>query len=239
MSRTLLAIEVVGFFGSVLFGVLWYLNPGGNWDPLFALCGLTSLCVELVRRLWGKSRYLRFPSNGAKIQHREAMRKVFQEEIYRCRAEKLREDVIVRNVDRLDSYPNIDEKERGISPWFRVGLVDTYERGIVLCLGIGGLKECEGGYRYVDHANEEKSDRTALLMADVPYESIEAVNMEGDNFYNYPHIYCYFDFAGEPYERKWFAEQIDLPHGHPYFKKIAEHADIARNNPTEGPLYFA
>lgn len=162
----------------------------------------------------------------------------FADAVATTRAEKLRQDAIIRNVDRLDSYPNPDEKERGISPWFRIELVDTYERGIILCLGIGGLKECPGGYRFVDHANREKSDRTALLMANVPYDSIEAVNIDGDNYYNYPHIYCYFDFSGEPYERKWFADQIDLPHGHPYFKEIAEYADVSKNNPTEGPLYF-
>lgn len=113
-----------------------------------------------------------------------------------------------------------------------------YERGIVLCLSIGGLKECDGGYRFVDYANDEKSDVTAWLMADVPFDSIEAVNMEGDKYYYFPHIYCYFDFGGEPYEKKWFAEKIDQDHGHPYFKKIADYDEVVRNNPKEGALYF-
>ncbi|MGH9962598.1 MAG: hypothetical protein ACREBC_36700, partial [Pyrinomonadaceae bacterium] len=149
------------------------------------------------------------------------------------------QDVIVRHVDRVDNYPNIDDQDTGISPWFRVALLDTYERGIVLCLRIGGLKECEDGYRFVDYANNEKADITAWLMADVPYDSIAAVNMDGDKYYYFPHIYCYFDFGGgEPYERKWFCQKIDQPHGHPYFKQIAEYHEVAANNPTEGPLYF-
>jgi len=32
----------------------------------------------------------RFPSNAARIQHRETLRQAVQTEIYKCRAEKLR-----------------------------------------------------------------------------------------------------------------------------------------------------
>jgi hypothetical protein len=34
---------------------------------------------------------------------------------------------------RMDSYPQVVESKR-ISPWFRVNLVDTYERGIMVGL---------------------------------------------------------------------------------------------------------
>lgn len=234
----LLVLEGFGWVGALVLAVIWYLDPNGNWEPLFGFCTLIGMGTEIFKRLGDKSKRWRFPTQGAQVQHREALRKAFQEEIYQCRAKKLRQDVIVRHIDRVDNYPNVDEEAKGISPWFKAYLLDTYEKGIVLGLRLGGMKECEGGYRYVDHANGEKSDTTALLMADVPYDSIEAVNMEGDKYYHYPHIYCYFDFNGEPYERKWFAQQIDLPHGHPYFKEIAGYHDVVRNNPREGPLYF-
>jgi len=238
LNNILIIAEVIALVGAVIFGALWYFYPSGSWEPLSGLCGLFIVGAEVFRRITRKSKKERFESNGARIQHRETLRKQFQDEIYKCRAEDLRKDVIVRHVDRVDNYPDVDDKDEGISPWFRVGLIDTYERGIVLCLRLGGLKECQGGYRFVDYVNEEKSDITAMLLADVPYDSIEAVNMEGDKYYNYPHIYCYFDFNGEPYERKWFAQKIDQPHGHPYFKQIAEYHEVIANNPNEGTLFF-
>jgi hypothetical protein len=139
----------------------------------------------------------------------------------------------------MDTYPDIEERESGISPWFRVALLDTYERGIVLGLRIGGLVRCGDGFRFNDYVNGEKSDITAFLMGDVPYDSIAAVNLEGDEYYYFPHIYCHFDFSGEPYERKWFCEKVDQPHGHPYFKLLAEYDDVIANNPVEGTLDFA
>jgi hypothetical protein len=116
--------------------------------------------------------------------------------------------------------------------------MDTYQRGIVLGVHFGGLKKCPGGYRFVDHVNAEESDIKALLVGDVPYDSIVEVNMDGDEYYYFPHIYCYFDFDGQPYERLWFCEKIDQDHGHPYFKHIADYDDVVRNNPTDGPLHF-
>jgi len=238
--RALTLIEVVAFAGLLVFGVLWYLDVPGKWEPASAVCGAVIGGLEIARRVKRKTTLAnRFPSDGTRIQHREKLRKQFEEELYKCRAEKLRQDVIVRHVDRVDDYPSTHHNKPGVSPWFRVGFLDLYERGIVLCLRVGGLKECEGGYRFVDYVNNEGADLTTWLMADVPYDSIEAVNMDGDKYYPFPHIYCYFDFKGEPYERKWFAEKIDRPHGHPYFKKIAEYDEVVANNPECAPLYFA
>jgi hypothetical protein len=184
------------------------------------------------------SRSARFFSNAERMKHRERLRKLLQEEIYDCRAKNLRQDVIVRDVDRADSYPDTDEITRGISPWFKAGLIDTYDKGVLLGLRYGGLKECEEGYRFVDFVNGEKSDRTALLVANVPYDSIAEVNMDGDEYYSFPHIYCHFDFDGQPYECMWFAERKHLNESHPYFEKIADYEEVVRNNPTDGNLHF-
>ena len=232
----LVAIEVVALVASVVFGVLWIRNPSASWEPALALSGLVFIATEIARRIRQRSPAGRFPSNRARIQHRETLRKPLQEEIYRCRAQKLRQDVIVRHVDRVDTYPEIPDGP-GISPWFRVGLVDTYEKGIVLCLRIGGLKKIDAGYRYVDYTNGEESDVTAWLLAAVPYDSVAEINMDGDKYYNYPHIFCHFDFSGEPYERKWFALKHDQDHGHPYFEKIADYDAVKANDP-EGTLFF-
>jgi hypothetical protein len=183
-------IEILALVLCVTFGVIWYLNPEGNWEPPFALFTLFFIATELFRRYGPKSKKRlneRF-SPGQLIQHRERLRKEFQEEIYKCR---------------------------------------------------GSLKKCENGYRFTNYKAGEKGDVTAILMGDVPYESIEAVNFEGDEYYYFPHIYCYFDFNDEPYERLWFCEKIDQPHGHPYFKELASYESVQANNPKDESLYFA
>lgn len=235
----LIYIEIIGLVGATMAGVTWIFRPDAGWEPLFAMFCLVSVVIDLVRRILQHNIKGRFASNSDRVKHREKLRKVFREEILHCRAMNLRQDVIVRHVDRMDAYPQIDKSDIDISPWFRVALLDTYERGIVLGLRIGGLVRCDGGFRFNDHINGEKSDITAFLMGDIPYDSIVAVNMEGDEYYNFPHIYCNFDFSGEPYERKWFCEKINQSHGHPYFKLLAEYEDVISNNPMEGTLNFA
>ena len=238
MQNWVKAIEILLFCATVVLAVVWYLDPAGNWEPLLTILACTTAGVELVRRFGPIQRADRFPSNAERLKHRERLRQLLQDEIFNCRVKQLRQDVIVRDVDRADSYPDTSDGGKGISPWFRVGLIDTYDKGVLLGLRYGGLKECAGGYRFVDFVNEEKSDRTALLVANVPYDSIAEVNLEGDEYYNFPHIYCHFDFDGQPYKSMWFAERKQITETHPYFEKIADYEDVVRNNPTEGKLYF-
>lgn len=238
MRRAVEAIEILLFCATAVLAVIWYRDPAGNWEPLLAIVACITAGIELFRRFSPSRRADRFPSNAERLKHRERLRQLLQDEIYNCRAKNLRQDVIVRDVDRADSYPNTSEADKGISAWFRVGLIDTYDKGVLLGLRYGGLKKCDEGYRFVDFVNEEESDRTALLVANVPYDSIAEVNLDGDEYYNFPHIYCHFDFNGQPYESMWFAERKQITETHPYFEKIADYDDVVRNNPTDGNLYF-
>lgn len=238
MQRATKTIEILLFCATVAFAVFWYLDPGGNWEPLTVIFASATAGIELFRRFRPTQTADRFSSNAERLRHRERLRQLLQDEVNNSRANRLRQDVIVRDVDRTDSYPDTSDADRGISPWFRVGLIDTYDKGVLLGLGYGGLKKCDAGYRFVDFVNEEKSDRTALLVANVPYDSIAEINMDGDEHYAFPHIYCHFDFDGQPYERMWFAEQKQITETHPYFEKIADYDEVVRNNPTDGKLYF-
>jgi hypothetical protein len=51
---------------------------------------------------------------------------------------------------RMDKYPDVDEREKGISAWFRSGIVDTYEKGIILGLRTVELKHDteKGGFYF-------------------------------------------------------------------------------------------
>jgi hypothetical protein len=73
------------------------------------------------------------------LERRQKWKPLFEQEIRKTRTEKLRQDVIVRDMKRIDHYPDAREG-RGISPWFRVGLVGTYHRGIYLALAWDTLR---------------------------------------------------------------------------------------------------
>jgi hypothetical protein len=151
-----------------------------------------------------------------KLELRAKWKPLFKDYIAKNHVEKLRGDVIVRDVRRMDHYPDAKES-RGISPWFRVGLVDTYERGIILGLRWEEIVEEGKGYRVAER--DETDCIKVLLTGFVRFEDIESADWDGDGYYSYPHIYCYFDNKGEPYERVMFCTRGELD-GWPYHTEL-------------------
>ena len=180
-----------------------------------------------------------FSSPAEKVKHRETLRKEFEAELNEIWAKKLRSDVIIRDVDRVDGYPNTSEEETGISSWFRLGMLEIYTKGVKVLLRIGNLTQTDDGLRYTDHKAGEKGDVKAFLIGEIPFDSIVTVNWEGDEYYYFPHIYCHFNHGGEPYERLIFCEEVDMGHGHTYYKEIYEYAEIQKISEESGVEYFA
>jgi hypothetical protein len=40
-------------------------------------------------------------------------------------------DLIIRDINRMDNYPDSDEKRNKIPSWFKGGLMGTYHKGIL------------------------------------------------------------------------------------------------------------
>jgi hypothetical protein len=59
------------------------------------------------------------------VQLRQKWKNQFETKLLERRRAGLRNDVIIRDMRRLDNYPETEDKDKGISPWFRVGLMAT------------------------------------------------------------------------------------------------------------------
>jgi hypothetical protein len=135
---------------------------------------------------------------------------------------------IIREVSRMDAYPDCDEREKGISPWFKVEVKGLYHRGVEVFLRIITLKHEEEheGWRYAHH--EEEGAFNAFLVGRIPFDRIKYVNWDGDEYYYFPHIYC--DFLGrpkEPYEELLFFVKQEVGET-TYFTEIADYKSVKR-----------
>ncbi|MDD4962609.1 MAG: hypothetical protein PHI11_01675 [Gallionella sp.] len=226
------AIETIGFILSLVLGVLWAANPSGSYEPFGFVIGLICFAgTDIYRRYEGRlfrtEGVLRTPSE--RVHHHDLLRQQFKDEIQRCQLENLRQDVIIRHVNRLDDYPNAQNK-KGISPWFKVGLLDTYHKGIKVGLGWEGLIKCPHGLRKEDYKADEHGEIKAMLTGEIPYDFIESMNVDGDEYYYLPHIFCHFANKGDPYERLFYTQKVDTGNGHFYWKEIATYEEVKSNS---------
>ncbi|MBU3029874.1 hypothetical protein [Paracoccus marinaquae] len=174
-----------------------------------------------------------------KIALRDKWKPVFEEWLLDRRRSRYGSDVIIRDVRRFDKYPDTDPKKKGISSWFRLGLMDTYHGGILVGLRWERLVEVpEGSYRVArmeDHANGNDLGIKVILAGRIPYHQIQSVDFGGDEYYTFPHIFCHFSLRGQPYESVEFYEQRQLEDfDKPYFVQIGKYRNIRKESTNAG-----
>jgi hypothetical protein len=172
------------------------------------------------------------------VQLRQRWKVEIESKMRDLRREGIDPEIIIRDMRRVDSYPAIEEKRKGVSPWFRVGLMATYHKGIQVDLRWGELTfdETADQWRYRNYDAGEKSTK-AILIGFIPYENIDWV---GDEYYGCPHIYCYFHLRRkEPYERLAFCEERERwPDQLPYYIEIADYDKTRKLSRALGLLSF-
>ena len=163
------------------------------------------------------------------VARRNKWKPLFEAYISENHRKRLREDVIVRDMKRIDSYPEVEEG-KGISAWFRVGLVGTYHRGILLGLRWDTLTRTSDGkhWRTTNYSAGEQGDVKVVLVGRVPYEYIDDVDWDGDEYYGYPHIYCSFDHKNEPYEHVGYCTETVPPTGLPFYTEVVTYNQVRR-----------
>lgn len=170
-----------------------------------------------------------------KITLRDKWKPVFEDWLNDRWKSGYRRDVIIRDVRRFDKYPDTDPEEKGISSWFRLGLINTYHGGILVgfrwerlievsegCFRTAKLEEYEGG---------NDPGIKVILAGRIPYHLIQSVDFAGDEYYGYPHIFCHFSLKGEPYETVEFYEQHQLEDwSKPHYVQIGEYRKVRQES---------
>jgi hypothetical protein len=225
-TQLIVACEIAAGLAAAVLIALWAREPSGPYEAYLAVAGIVFALTEAYRRYEGRL----FKTEGVertpseRVRHHEALRAQFRAEL-ESRGIGARSDVIIRHVNRLDDYPNNKDRP-GISPWFKVGLLATYHRGIVVGLGWYGMLNTPEGPRRADYSNGEQSEYNAMLTGEIPYDSIESLNERGDEYYYLPHIFCHFAHRGQPYERLFYTVKEDMGSGHFYWREVASFDEV-------------
>lgn len=112
-------------------------------------------------------------------------------------------NLIIRSLDD-EAYPNVD-KTPGISSWFRVEPFDFYHNGIEVILTLrSGVIDEQGYWDVIEYDAPFDTTRfqriKVWVIGRIPYQFIRAHDLDGDEYYAEPHLYCLFGYSGEPYE---------------------------------------
>lgn len=168
------------------------------------------------------------------LELRQKWKKEIEPTLWKRSQGKLGMDVIIRDMKRLDDYPeNIDANRQGISAWFKCGLSSTYHNGIEVNLGWYGLVKDESGWRLPKKG--EKDQVTVAMVATIPYERIEKIDWSGDTFYSNSQVYCHFDSKdGTPYDDIFYGKLEQNPGGPLFYLKVATGEEVERNSKVAG-----
>lgn len=134
-------------------------------------------------------------------------------------------EVIIHSIDD-NMYPDVDMDSLEISGWFKVEPYDFYFNGLKVILCIKWVAFDENGswdvieYQDKAHCEETYSVYKAWQIGCIPFENIIDYDINGDEFYLCPHIYCDFRNGGQPYEKIVYYVTGDDENGWDYDQRL-------------------
>lgn len=172
---------------------------------------------DLLFAYFGISTAARARSRESMVTRNIAMKKRLRRELIKDRAEidgqkarhrpyeKFRSlRMLIHSVDDT-TYPNVETSRTRRSGWFRLEVWDFYFNGLEFIVAAEpGILHEDGRWaiRDFEQAYDEASFSkiTVLTLGQIPYSAIVDVDLDGDEFYGCPHVYCRFAHGGWPYE---------------------------------------
>jgi hypothetical protein len=110
---------------------------------------------------------------------------------------------IVRDMKRMDEFPNVKKTSVGVSPWLRLYPIRFYDRGIEVFLSDSrSVIKTNRGWCLLPRNQHSESAVYAATVGRIPFHFIERIDWSrNDGYYNSPHFYCrYVGPLRGPYE---------------------------------------
>lgn len=186
--------DVIIWSASILESVLY----DNYHDLLFAFFGVNmtdkrNTRISSIRRNVALKKRMRadFLKSGAGITQNERMKRMRDPSLKFNHSE-----VLVRSIYDTD-YPDNNINSRGNGGFFKAEVFDFYHNGLMV--------RC-APYRIdavvrIDSGNEVDTEEISLeTIGCIPYESIIEYDYEGDQYYNFPHLYCDYICGADPFD---------------------------------------
>ncbi len=172
------------------------------------------------------------PDPEVLLNQRQKWRSEFEKHLQKKKTELIYGEAIIRDISRMDNYPDIVDDKKGISSWFKVEVKGLYHRGVEVILGIDGLVYVENLRKWRYSTNNENDTVNAYLVGQIPFDVIRGVEWNGDEYYLCPQIYCQFNKKEkQPYENLVYYE-LQGSDEHRYFMKITKLDDVVKSKKT-------
>lgn len=134
--------------------------------------------------------WLRLPAT--KARHRTQMKAEIESKLPRYSDDRdFRGEAIIRDLRRMDRYPELDEGiAGGPSPWFKTEVKGIYDRGLEVYLSVERVLVRGDVARPV-----REGGQPVFVIGRIPFERVEEVDWIGDpaaSLEPMPHFYCWF-----------------------------------------------
>ncbi len=177
-----------------------------------------------------ESKNAKLQSRRSRLERNERWRKEFSDYHQRIHAKGLDNAIIIRDFGRIEEYPKA-KTDKGISPSFKVWLAGTYHNGIMVSFGmmeITYIKAVEDSTNWYYCDDKDHEGKKVHLLGKIPYDRIEEVNWQGDEWNNYdPQVFCRFDSKSkEPYDEIAYCERIEREDLWPYYSEVVRLQDM-------------
>jgi len=186
-----------------------------------------SFIYKIAQDIWGIFSGRSEKRAKQDLDSREKWKDKIQNYLNEIISKNLRDDIIIRDVNRYDEYPETKPHE-GISPWFKLGLLELYHNGIKVGLRISSLiyEESESSWRKSSEDEGEEQCINAYLVGYIPFRNIVSVDFEGDEYYSFPHFTCRFSDKKMPYEKLIYCEKREFMDGRFYFSELESDSKV-------------
>jgi hypothetical protein len=137
------------------------------------------------------------------------------------------EEIIIRDIKRMDDFPNVEQDSVGISEWFKLDVLGFYDRGIEVFLSDSrSAVQTEDGWRLLPFLEHPPDAIYTACVGRIPFHFIERIDWSrSDPYYFAPHFYCHFigPLRG-PYEDVIYKAKL-YPRVSEYYSELGLHSE--------------